>query len=34
MVSKWLGHSQMETTATYANAVGEGQQAIAAGVWT
>jgi len=23
MLSKWMGHSQMETTAIYANAVGE-----------
>lgn len=34
MVSKWLGHAQMETTAIYANAVGEEQQAIAAQMWT
>jgi integrase/recombinase XerD len=34
MVSKWLGHSQMETTAIYANAVGEEQQTIAARMWT
>jgi integrase/recombinase XerD len=34
MVSKWLGHSQMETTAIYANTVGEEQQTIAARTWT
>lgn len=34
MVSKWLGHSKMETTAIYANAVGEEQQAIAARMWS
>jgi integrase/recombinase XerD len=34
MVSKWLGHSQMEITAIYANAVGEDQQTIAARTWT
>jgi integrase len=34
MVSKWLGHSQMETPAIYANAVGEEQQSIAARMWT
>jgi integrase/recombinase XerD len=34
MVSKWLGHLQMETMAIYANAVGEGQQTIAARTWT
>jgi integrase len=34
MVSKWMGHSQMETTAIYANAVGEEQQSIAARMWT
>jgi hypothetical protein len=28
MVFKWMGHSQMETTAIYANAVGEEQQSI------
>jgi integrase len=33
MVSKWMGHSQMETTAIYANAVGEEQQSIAARMW-
>ncbi len=33
LVSKWMGHSKMETTAIYANAVGEEQQAIAARMW-
>lgn len=33
MVSKWMGHSKMETTAIYANAVGEEQQTIAARMW-
>jgi hypothetical protein len=33
MVCKWMGHSQMETTAIYANAVGEEQQSIAARMW-
>jgi integrase/recombinase XerD len=34
MVQKWLGHSQMETTAIYANAVGEEEQSIAARMWS
>ena len=34
MVSKWMGHSIMEITAIYANAVGEEQQAIAARMWS
>jgi integrase/recombinase XerD len=34
MVSKWLGHPQMETAAIHANAVGEEQQTIAARMWT
>ncbi len=33
MVSKWMGHAQMETTAIYANAVGEEQHEIAARMW-
>lgn len=33
-VSKWLGHSKMDTTAIYANAMGEEQQAIAAHMWS
>jgi site-specific recombinase XerD len=34
LVSKWMGHSTLETTAIYANAVGEEQQAIAARMWS
>jgi site-specific recombinase XerD len=34
LVSKWMGHAKMETTAIYANAVGEEQQNIAARMWT
>jgi integrase/recombinase XerD len=34
MVSKWMGHAKMETTAIYCNAVGEEQQSIAARMWT
>jgi integrase len=33
MVSKWMGHAKMETTAIYCNAVGEEQQSIAARMW-
>jgi integrase/recombinase XerD len=33
MVQKWLGHAQLTTTAIYANAVGEEEQAIAARMW-
>jgi site-specific recombinase XerD len=33
MVQKWLGHSQLTTTAIYANAVGEEEQNIAARMW-
>jgi len=33
MVSKWMGHAKMETTAIYCNAVGEEQQTIAARMW-
>ena len=33
MVCKWMGHSKMEVTAIYANAVGEEQQAIASRMW-
>ncbi len=33
MVQKWLGHAQLSTTAIYANAVGEEEQAIAARMW-
>jgi integrase/recombinase XerD len=34
LLSKWMGHSIMEITAIYANAVGEEQQAIAARMWS
>jgi integrase/recombinase XerD len=34
MVSKWMGHSILEITAIYANAVGQEQQAIAARMWS
>jgi integrase len=34
MVSKWMGHSILEITAIYANAMGEEQQAIAARMWS
>jgi site-specific recombinase XerD len=34
LVSKWLGHSAMETTAIYANAVGAEQRAVAARMWS
>jgi hypothetical protein len=33
LLSKWIGHSIMEITAIYANAIGEEQQAIAARIW-
>jgi site-specific recombinase XerD len=33
MLSKWMGHSILEITAIYTNAVGEEQQAIAARMW-
>jgi integrase/recombinase XerD len=34
MLSKWMGHSIMEITAIYANAVGAEQQVIAARMWS
>ena len=34
MLSKWMGHSILEITAIYANAMGEEQQAIAARMWS
>lgn len=34
LVSKWMGHAKLETTAIYANAVGEEQQAVAARMWS
>ena len=32
-LSKWLGHSHIETTALYANAIGAEQYSIAARMW-
>lgn len=34
MLQKWMGHSKMETTAIYANAVGEEQNKIASRMWS
>ncbi|MDB5580970.1 MAG: integrase family protein [Bradyrhizobium sp.] len=34
MMQKWLGHSRIETTAIYANAVGSEEQAIASRMWS
>lgn len=33
MLSKWMGHSKIETTAIYANALGEEQRKIAEKMW-
>lgn len=33
MLSKWMGHSSLEVTAIYANALGEEQRSIAAKMW-
>jgi len=33
MLSKWMGHSKIETTAIYANALGEEQRQIAERMW-
>ena len=33
MLCKWMGHASTETTAIYANAVGEEEQSIAARMW-
>lgn len=33
MVSKWMGHSKMETTAIYANALGDEQRQLAKRMW-
>ena len=33
MVSKWLGHARLETTAIYANALGQEERNIAARLW-
>ncbi len=34
LVSKWLGHSKLETTAIYANALGQEERNIASRLWT
>lgn len=34
MLSKWMGHSKIETTAIYANALGEEQHQIAERMWS
>lgn len=33
LVSKWLGHASLTTTAIYADALGEEERAIAARLW-
>ena len=33
MLSKWMGHSKIETTAIYANALGQEQRKIAERMW-
>ena len=33
MVSKWMGHSSLEVTAIYANALGEEERNIASRIW-
>ncbi|MBB4000479.1 tyrosine-type recombinase/integrase [Aureimonas pseudogalii] len=33
MLSKWMGHAAIETTAIYANALGEEQRSIAERMW-
>lgn len=33
MVQKWLGHTDIATTAIYANAIGEEERQIAAKMW-
>ncbi|MBO6920222.1 MAG: site-specific integrase [Rhizobiaceae bacterium] len=34
MLQKWMGHADMQTTAIYATAIGQEEQAIAARMWT
>lgn len=34
MLQKWMGHADMETTAIYANALGEEERQIAARMWS
>ncbi|MBB4000500.1 site-specific recombinase XerD [Aureimonas pseudogalii] len=33
MLSKWMGHAAIETTAIYANVLGEEQRSIAERMW-
>ena len=33
MLSKWMGHADIKTTAIYANAIGKEEQDIAARMW-
>lgn len=33
LVSKWMGHSSLEVTAIYANALGEEERVIASRLW-
>lgn len=33
LVQRWLGHARLETTAIYANAIGEEERAIASRLW-
>ena len=33
ILSKWMGHSSLEVTAIYANALGEEERIIAARIW-
>jgi len=33
MLAKWMGHSRIETTAIYANAIGAEQYSIASLMW-
>ncbi len=34
MIQKWMGHSQMETTAIYLNAMGDEERDMASGLWS
>ncbi|MER0240417.1 hypothetical protein [Fulvimarina sp. MAC8] len=34
MLSKWMGHATIETTAIYANPLGEEQRSIAESMWS
>ncbi|MEE8585673.1 MAG: hypothetical protein V3T83_12570 [Acidobacteriota bacterium] len=33
MLRKWMGHAKIETTAIYADAIGEEQRELAARMW-